>query len=222
MGTNRDFFVETREGKTGIGETGKGFNVTADFLLGISDKPDHTTFYLAELGLTIEFGRAFYISETNTIVINALLGCKSFPALAQLLRQYMEGTAAEGYATQSQLHTDLAAMIARENTEATNAIKALKAPPYQVDIAHIRNMFDRILVELMQNNRERSRGRETISFRDSPRGPNSAFRPIVFLGLLLAGGGIQDPSLTGANLPLFRAYNSPNKGSSLFILLQCA
>ena len=57
----------------------KGFNVTADFLLGISDKPDRTTFDLAELGLTIESGKALYTSETNAIVINALLGCKSFP-----------------------------------------------------------------------------------------------------------------------------------------------
>ena len=133
----------------------KGFNVTADFLLGISDKPDRTTFDLAELGLTIESGKALYTSETNAIAVNALLGCKSFPALAQLLRQYMEGTAAEGYAAQNQLYSDLAAMIAGENTEAANVIKALKAPPYQADITHIRNVFDRILVELRQNNKER-------------------------------------------------------------------
>ena len=132
-----------------------GFNVAADFLLGISDKPDRTTFDLAELGLTIESGKALYTSETNAIAVNALLGCKSFPALAQLLRQYMEGTTAEGYAAQNQLYSDLAAMIAGENTEAANAIKALKAPPYQADITHIRNVFDRILVELRQNNKEK-------------------------------------------------------------------
>ena len=34
----------------------KGFNVAADFLLGISDKPDRTTFDLEELGLTVESG----------------------------------------------------------------------------------------------------------------------------------------------------------------------
>ena len=133
----------------------KGFHVAADFLLGISDKPDRTMFALEELGLTVESGKALYTSETNAIVINALLGCKSFPALAQLLRQYMEGTAAEGYAAQNQLYTDLAALIAGENTEAANALKALKAPPYQADMTHIRNVFDRILVELRQNNKEK-------------------------------------------------------------------
>ena len=133
----------------------KGFHVAADFLLGISDKPDRTMFALEELGLTVESGKALYTSETNAIVINALLGCKSFPALAQLLWQYMEGTAAEGYAAQNQLYTDLAAMIAGENTEAANTLKALKAPPYQADMTHIRNVFDRILVELRQNNKEK-------------------------------------------------------------------
>ena len=48
----------------------KGFNVAADFLLGISDKPDRTTFNLEELGLTIESGKALYANETNAIVIN--------------------------------------------------------------------------------------------------------------------------------------------------------
>ena len=133
----------------------KGFNVAADFLLGISDKPDRTTFDLEELGLTVEAGRALYTSKTNAIVVNALLGCKSFPALAQLLRQYMEGTAAEGYAAQNQLYTDLAAMIAGESTEAANAIKALKAPVYQADTTHIKNVFDKILVELRQNNKNK-------------------------------------------------------------------
>ena len=46
-------------------------------------------------------------------------------------------------------------IIAEENTEAANAIKALKAPPYQADITHIRNVFDRILIELRQNNKEK-------------------------------------------------------------------
>ena len=141
----------------------KGFHVAADFLLGISDKPDRTTFALEELGLTVESGKALYTSETNAIVINALLGCKSFPALAQLLRQYMEGTAAAGYAAQNQLYTDLAAMIAGENTEAANALKALKAPPYQADMTHIRNVFDRILIELRQNNKEKIDASKTLT-----------------------------------------------------------
>ena len=131
-----------------------GFNVATDFLLGISDKPDRTTFDLAELGLTIESGKALYTSETNAIAVNALLGCKNFPALAQLLRQYMEGTTAVGYAAKNQLYTDLAIMLASENSEAANAIKALRMPPYQADITHIKNVFDRILVELRQNHKE--------------------------------------------------------------------
>ena len=132
-----------------------GFHVAADFLLGISDKPDRVTFDLAELGLTIESGKALYTSETNAIAVNALLSCKSFPAMAQLLRQYMEGTTAEGYVAQNQLYTDLAIMLAGENREAANAIRALRMPVYQADITHIRTVFDRILVELRQNHKEK-------------------------------------------------------------------
>lgn len=88
-------------------------------------------------------------------IVNALLGCKSFPVLAQLLRQYIGGTAAEGYAAQNQLYTDLAAMIAGESTEAANVIKALKAPVYQADTTHIKNVFDKILIELRQDSKNK-------------------------------------------------------------------
>ena len=56
--------------------------------------------------------------------------------------------------TSSLAFMGLAAMLAGNNSEAANAIKALKVPLYQADMTHIRNVFDRILVELRQNHKE--------------------------------------------------------------------
>lgn len=71
------------------------FNVTTDFLLGLTDVPDRTNSDLAELGLSVETGKTLYASKRASTVINAMVESKSFPALVELMYQYMEGTSAE-------------------------------------------------------------------------------------------------------------------------------
>ena len=141
----------------------KGFHVATDFLLGISDKPDRTSFELEELGLSVNAGKALYTNPTNAMVVNALLECKSFSALAALIRQYMEGSNAMGYAAQNQVFSMMAAMVAGENTEAAREIKSHIVPVYEADTTHIRNMFDRVLNELRQDNRDKFKSAKTLT-----------------------------------------------------------
>ena len=132
----------------------KGFDVSTDFLLGIADHPDRTNYDLEELGLSVEAGRVLYTSRTNAAAANALLESKSFPALAQLIKQYIDGTAAEGYAAQNQMYANLASMLAGENSEAAAAIKNLRMPAYQADMTHIENVFHKILLEIRGENKD--------------------------------------------------------------------
>ena len=127
------------------------FSVTTDFLLGLTNIPDRTNYDLAELGLSVQAGKALYTSRANAAVVNAMLESKSFPTLAQLIHQYMEGTAAEGYAAQNQLYTDLAALAAGERSEAAALIRSIKTPVYQADVTHIQNLLNKVLAELRQD-----------------------------------------------------------------------
>lgn len=131
-----------------------GLDISTDFLLGVANHPDRTNYDLEELGLSVEAGKALYTSKTNAAAINALLESKSFPALAQLLKQYIEGTTAEGYAAQNQMYANLASMLAGENSDAASAIKSLQMPVYQADMTHIENIFHKILLEIRGENKE--------------------------------------------------------------------
>ena len=89
------------------------------------------------------------------VVINAMLESKSFPALAELIFQYMEGTNAEGFAAQNQLYTSLAALTAGENSEVADLLRSMKTPVYQPDVTHIQNVFNKVLSELKRDHAEK-------------------------------------------------------------------
>ena len=131
------------------------FNVTTDFLLGLTDVPDRTNYDLAELGLSVETGKTLYTSKRASTVINAMVESKSFPALAELIYQYMEGTAAEGYAAQNKLYSMLASLAAGENSEAAALIRSQRMPAYQADVTHIERLFKNVLSEMRQDHSEK-------------------------------------------------------------------
>ena len=197
----------------------KGFHVAADFLLGISGKPDRTVFALEELGLSVNAGKALYTNETNAIVINALLECKSFPALAALLRQYMEGADAMGYAAQNQIFTMMAAIAAGENTEAAREIKSHAVPVYEADTTHIKNMFDRVLQELRRDNKDKFQESKRLTgevmeklLAQLPKGAvKKGVRPEQMVEAVIGAAGVQDvysqeqlDGLREGLLPLFQ------------------
>ena len=131
------------------------FDVTTDFLLGLASIPDRTNFDIAELGLSVGAAKTLFTSKTSAAAVNALLEHESFPALAQMILQYIEGTAAAEYAAQNQMYSMLAAMLAGEDRAAANAIRNLRTPVYQADAAHIQSALLKILNELREKNREK-------------------------------------------------------------------
>ena len=131
------------------------FGVSTDFLLGLTNIPDRTNYDLAELGLSVQAGKALRTSKATATVINAMLESKSFPVLAQLIFRYMEGTNAEGFAAQNQLYTSLAALTAGENSEVADLLRSMKTPVYQPDVTHIQNVFNKVLAELKQDHTEK-------------------------------------------------------------------
>ena len=139
------------------------FNVSTDFLLGLASIPDRTNFDISELGLSVGAAKTLFASKTSAAAVNALLEHESFPALAQMILQYIDGTAAAGYAAQNQMYSMLAAALAGEDRAAANAIRNLRTPVYQADAAHIQSTLLKILNELREKNKEKIEASKTLT-----------------------------------------------------------
>ena len=124
----------------------RAFNVSTDFLLGVTTVPDRKNYEIDELGLSAQAARNLYTGKANAQVVNYLLESPRFLELTYILEQYFNGTVAAGYAAQNQLYTTLSSLTRKSTkmkaaAQAANEINRLKAPIYQADLATIENQF---------------------------------------------------------------------------------
>ena len=124
----------------------KAFNVSTDFLLGVTTVPDRKNYEIGELGLSAQVARNLYTGKANAQVVNYLLESPRFLELTYTLEQYFNDTLAAGYAAQNQLYTTLSSLMRKTvktnaAAQAANEINRLKTPVYQADLATIENQF---------------------------------------------------------------------------------
>ena len=124
----------------------KAFNVSTDFLLGVTTVPDRKNYEIDELGLSAQASRNLYAGKANAQVVNYLLESPRFLELTYILEQYFNDTVAAGYAAQNQLYTTLSSLTRKSAktkaaAQAANEINRLKTPVYQADLATIENQF---------------------------------------------------------------------------------
>lgn len=124
----------------------RAFNVSTDFLLGITTVPDRKDYEIDELGLSAQAARNLYTGKANAQVVNYLLESPRFLELTYILEQYFNDTVASGYAAQNQLYTTLSSLTrklakTKAAAQAANEINRLKTPVYQADLATIENQF---------------------------------------------------------------------------------
>ena len=124
----------------------RAFNVSTDFLLGITTVPDRKNYEIDELGLSAQAARNLYTGKANAQVVNYLLESPRFLELTYILEQYFNDTVASGYAAQNQLYTTLSSLTRKSAktkaaAQAANEINRLKTPVYQADLATIENQF---------------------------------------------------------------------------------
>lgn len=124
----------------------RAFNVSTDFLLGITNVPDKKNYAIDELGLSAQAARNLYAGKANAQVVNYLLESPRFLDLTYILEQYFNDTIAAGYAAQNQLYATLSSLTRKSAktkaaAQAANEINRLKTPVYQADLATIENQF---------------------------------------------------------------------------------
>lgn len=124
----------------------RAFNVSTDFLLGVTTVPDRKNYEIDELGLSAQAARNLYTGKANAQVVNYLLESHRFLELTYILEQYFNDTVAAGYAAQNQLYATLSSLTRKSAktkaaAQAANEINRLKKPVYQADLATIESQF---------------------------------------------------------------------------------
>ena len=124
----------------------RAFNVSTDFLLGVTTVPDRKNYEIDELGLSAQAARNLYTGKANAQVVDYLLESHRFLELTYILEQYFYDTVAAGYAAQNQLYATLSSLTRKSAktkaaAQAANEINRLKTPVYQADLATIESQF---------------------------------------------------------------------------------
>lgn len=137
------------------------FNVSADYLLGLTDIPDRKNYAVSELGLSAQAVRNLYTQKVNPDVVNRLLVHPRFALLTAMIAQYLDDTFAAGITAQNQLFSsmsDILLGVGRNDPEqkvaakeAAHAINLSKVPPHQVELTKSQNTFMAMLKEMKRD-----------------------------------------------------------------------
>lgn len=76
----------------------KYFDVTTDFLLGLTDIPDKKNYELSELGLSYEAARKLLFREVNPDALNRFIECGNFAELTERIADFYQSSMTEIYA----------------------------------------------------------------------------------------------------------------------------
>ena len=141
----------------------KLFNVSTDFLLGLTNIPYKTNFDIERLGLTEKAGMKLLSGEINMDALNYLLTQPDFAVLTTQMAQMKSGTYAAGFASMNQIIQDTTRLMQayvrkhpgdkRAANQAIRDIRALRQPKYEADTAALEETFHRILADLKMGSR---------------------------------------------------------------------
>lgn len=128
------------------------FNISADFLLGLTNIPERKNYDIGELGLSVQAVRNLYTRKVNTTVVNRLLEHPRFAVLTAMIAQYLDDTFAPGVAVQNQIFASMSELLAGAGQrEAARDVNPLKVPPYQVELTKIQASFMTMLKEMKRD-----------------------------------------------------------------------
>ncbi len=141
----------------------KLFNVSTDFLLGLTNIPYKTNFDIERLGLTEKAGMKLLSGEINMDALNYLLTQPDFAVLTTQMAQMKSGTYAAGFASMNQIIQDTTRLMQayvrkhpgdkRAANQTIRDIRALRQPEYEADTAALEETFRRILADLKMGSR---------------------------------------------------------------------
>ena len=128
------------------------FNVSADFLLGLTNIPDRKNYDIGELSLSALAARNLYTQKVNVDVVNLMLEHPKFAALTAMIAQYFDDTLAAGIAAQNQIFASMSGLLMGQGQrEAAQAVNQFRTPPHQIGLTKIQNTFMAMLREMKRD-----------------------------------------------------------------------
>ena len=128
------------------------FNVSSDFLLGLTSIPERKNYDVSELGLSAQAVRNLYTRRVNTDVVNRLLEHPRFAVLTAMIAQYLDDTFAAGVAVQNQIFASMSELLADAGQQdVAQAVSLSRVPPHQLELTKIQTMFITILKEIKRD-----------------------------------------------------------------------
>ncbi len=128
------------------------FNVSADFLLGLTNIPERKNYDTSELGLSAQAVRNLYTRKVNPDVVSRLLEHPRFATLTAMIAQYLDDSFAAGVAVQNQIFASMSEVLMGEGQrEAARDVSLLKVPPYQVELTKMQTLFTTMLKEMKRD-----------------------------------------------------------------------
>ncbi len=125
------------------------FQVSTDFLLGVTDSPDRKNYDIGELNLSVQAASNLYTQKVHPKVISFLLENENFARATVQIAQYMDGNLAAGFATQNQIYDSVAQMMYGYGLdECGRDVDALKNPKTKVELVTIQDTFMQAVQEL--------------------------------------------------------------------------
>ena len=131
------------------------FNVSTDFLLGLTNIPDKKNYTAEELGLSADAVRNLYTGAVDNQVADLLLSSPDFTALTMALADYFNEKNAIDIAVQNQNHQNIAELYRligrthkdkrqRAYVEAKKEL-AQRHPLYKAELASLETQFSQII-----------------------------------------------------------------------------
>ena len=141
------------------------FEVSTDFLLGLTHSASRKNYDVEKLGLTVKAAANPYQGKLNRSVVCQLLENPKFAELTRQIALYQEGVLASGVAAQNQMYNSMSSLMleyGQANPEDMPAVRevvqeaqSLKRPVYADEIENITRNFRQILAEMKQDGPER-------------------------------------------------------------------
>ena len=131
------------------------FNVSADFLLGLTNIPDMKNYTAEELGLSTDAVKNLYTGVVDNRVADLLLSSPEFATLTAMLADYFDENQASVIAVQNQIYQSTADLMLRisrtqkalrkpAGIEAKKAL-AQRQPLYKTELAQLETQFSKTI-----------------------------------------------------------------------------
>ncbi len=128
------------------------FEVSTDFLLGVTDDPVPSNFHINELGLSVDAAKKIYSGEVDVDILNILIENKDFGTLTKMISAYFTDISQAAAASQNQIFDMVNEILSDAgHTDALAEINLSKYQSQRNDLVAIQRGF----VSILKNTKEK-------------------------------------------------------------------